>query len=187
MEKNNYNKIIGRLKQIKPVNESATKLTDRIIQKIETVPDKKKFRIRIKVNSKQWHAIYGFRIVTTAAAVFLTGFFIYQQWQFNYKTSQTDTRITEIKQPVVESTDTQTRQEMMQRIYEETGNSINGIHLGLYSGDPIPLDRNTLVYILKLSNEIKKKNRNNRQKLQQYISNPSESIIQKIFYNENTD
>ncbi len=187
MQKNNYDKIINRLRQIEPVNESATKLTDGIMQRIKTVPDKKKFRILIKANSKQWNVIYGFRIVTTTAAVLLIGFFIYQQWKFSNRTSRIDTRIMETEQPFVESTNIQTRQELMQRIYEETGNSINGIHLDLYGGDPIPLDRNALAYILKVSNEIKNKNRNNGQKLQQYISDPSAFIIQKIFNNEDTE
>lgn len=187
MKKNDYDKIIKRLRQIKPVNKSAKRLTDEIMQKIEAVPHQKKFRIPIQANSKQWKVIYGFRIVITTAAVFLIGFFIYQQWTFNSRTSQIEIRIVETEQAVVESTYIQTRQELMQRIYDETGNSTNGIHMDFDRADPIPLNRNTLAYMLKLSNEIKKKNRSNRQKLQQYISDPSAFIIKKIFNNEDTE
>jgi hypothetical protein len=187
MQRNEYDKIIDRLRQIKPVNDSAAGLTDEIMQRIETVPKKKNFWILIKASTIQWNLIYGIRILTTSAAVLLIGFFIYQQWEFSYKSNQIKTRITKTQQTVVESPSIQSRQELIQRIYDETGNRTNGIYIDLHSINLIPIDRNTLPYIMKLSNEIKKKNRNYRQNLQKFISDQSVFKIQKENDNENPD
>lgn len=183
MQKKNYDKIINRLRQIRPVNESPNRLTDEIMLRLKNVPHRKKSRIYINANAKQWKVIYGFRVLMTSAALILTGFFIYQEYELGNRTREFGTM--EIQHTVVESTDIQPGQELMQWTDEDTGNSTQGNYPGLTGTDS--MDRNTLASMLKLTREIKNINRSNRQRLQLYISDPSLLITQKLYGNENTD
>jgi hypothetical protein len=82
---NKYDEILDRLKKINPAPMSDKKLTDSILQNIEAVAGKKKKYFTLNVNDKQWSIINGVRILIASAAVYLTGYLVFQQWKINTK------------------------------------------------------------------------------------------------------
>jgi hypothetical protein len=80
-----YDNIVSRLKSVKPVPDKPEELTDRIMQLIGEPAGLHRTSMTIRATRKQWLFIRSFRIVSTAAAIFLIFFFILEQKEMNLK------------------------------------------------------------------------------------------------------
>lgn len=93
MSDNLYNKILEQLKKVNPAPPSSQLLTEKIMANLDAVEKQKGIRLQLKASQKQWLLFNGFRIATTAAALLLLVFFVYEQRMITLKLNRLETQV----------------------------------------------------------------------------------------------
>jgi hypothetical protein len=164
-----YNKTMDLLRQVKPEPASANKLTDHILEKIDSLSKKQQRYISLRVNEKQWTVYRVVRLLTTAAAMFLIGFFIIQQWEIKQKLSRLENGLV-ISHPFDTDARYPGRNERIQKvIYELQQNPVANADESQQK-DVLQINRKSLNYLLEKIRELEKENTSYRKKLSNFYS-----------------
>ena len=86
-KKKTYEKVIETMRDVKPTLSQPQELTDQIMDQLYNHQVQRNKGISISSNFGGWSVFIGFRTVASIAAIFLIGFFAYQQWEIMSKVS----------------------------------------------------------------------------------------------------
>jgi hypothetical protein len=75
------NEVLKKLREVQPSPPHPEELTSKIMRNIDFSGNKKQIIFRISLNESSWRIFEGFRTAIIAAALFLAGYFIYQQFE----------------------------------------------------------------------------------------------------------
>jgi hypothetical protein len=174
MKDNNYEEIIGRLQQVTPTPNSANKLTDSIINGIEMLPVNKKHYITINVSNKQWSVINGLRILLASAAIYLLGYFIFQQWEIKTKLDMMESNLTTTPYKSNLNIYEQMRDEKIQKAFNELQFTNAQLTEGKSQNEKLVIDRKSLNFLLQEIQKLQSENQSYRNKLLRNMQNSNE-------------
>ena len=88
-----FDELLEMLRKVNPILRDSELLTDQIMDQLPKRKYYQKKGFRIADNSDRWIIFIGFRNIATFAALFLIGFFAYQQFEIMTKISSLENKI----------------------------------------------------------------------------------------------
>jgi len=92
-----YDKVVEVLREVKPTLREPEDLTDQIMDRLQRHQTLDRRGINISDNAGKWNIFIGFRTVAAIAAIFLIGFFVFQQWELMSKVSSLEMELYKAK------------------------------------------------------------------------------------------
>jgi len=92
-----YDKVVDVLREVKPTLREPEDLTDQIMDRLQRHQTLDRRGINISDNAGRWNIFIGFRTVAAIAAIFLIGFFVFQQWELMSKVSSLEMELYKAK------------------------------------------------------------------------------------------
>jgi hypothetical protein len=168
MPNKDYDQLINRLKQIHPEPASAVGLTDSIMDSIGDVKSGSNRFIILKANQRQWLWFNGLRIITSAAAVFLIGFFLLQQKEINTKLSRLEDQVGMSQLPP--GSDNQNAAAVFQKVIISFQDTAVDRLVDSLQTDMLQINRRSLNFMQQRIQQLEDENTSFREKLQQYYA-----------------
>ncbi len=155
-----YDKVVETLREVKPSLRKPEEFTDQIMDQLHKHQVSKRKGINISDNSGRWTIFIGFRTAMTAAAVFLIGFFIIQQWEIMSKISRLEENVNSQKQASVSLEQVENLKASYFKYFQEQQVKLKKTDL-IPSKDGkeiITLNRNSLNQLLQLFEQMEAEN-----------------------------
>ena len=168
MSDKNYNQLINRLKQVHPKPESAVGLTESIMDSINQLRSDKRRFIILRASQRQWLWFNGFRVITSAAAIFLIGFFLLQQSEINTKLSRLEGQVAMRQLPDV--SEDQIVAAEFQKVKLFFPDSVVNSLVDSLQSDMLQINRRSLNFMLQRIKQLENENTSFRERLQQYYT-----------------
>lgn len=166
-----YNTILENLRKNKPKIDHPDSFSDLVMRNINKRQTSKIQGIQISGSSGRWTLFIGFRNVMAAAAIFLVGFFVYQQWEIMSKVSRLEQEVQNQKDASVtmdrpEITRTARLNQLLeQKLITET----SLIKKPLERKETVLLQKSVLTHLLQSIDQLEEENRQLKiQLLKQY-------------------
>jgi hypothetical protein len=163
-----YDQLINRLKQVQPKPASPEGLTDSIMNSINIQKGGKRRFIILKANHSQWLWFNGFRVITSAAAIFLIGLFLLQQNEINSKLSRLEDQVARTQLPA--ASDEQLVAAEFQKVKLFLPDSVVNSLVDSVQTDMLQINRRSLNFMLQKIQQLENENISFREKLQQYYT-----------------
>jgi hypothetical protein len=162
-----YDQVLDVLKNVKPGLNQPGEFTGYVLEQVAKQRLSKQKGIESKVNSGQWNIFIGFRAAMAVAAVFLVGFFGYQQWDMASKITSLEAEIHNQKTSTLPS-------KYMEIIPSANyaGNSIGK--------DSLTVNKKTINQLFKLLEQLKEENRSLKSEIIDQYRSKNKSSIKKI-------
>lgn len=168
MQYKDYEQIINRLKQVQPKPASPEGLTGSIMNSIVDQKGGKYRLIILKASQRQWLWFNGFRVITSAAAIFLIGFFLVQQNEINSKLSRLEDQVAVTQHQT--GYDDQFAATEFQKVKFFFPYSVVSSLVDSLQTDMLQINRRSLNFIMQKIQQLENENTSFREKLQQYYT-----------------
>jgi hypothetical protein len=174
-----YESIINKLRKSRPNPALPDELTSKIMRGIETAGKRKQLHLTISLSERQWNLFKGIRTAMAAAAVFLAGFFVYQQQEMNEKLDLLESKITAAAYFSPEQNYESTRKVKIQQLFEAHFANLKENQPEKLEG--IMINRKTLNFFLSKIRELEEENKGFRDKFQKLVADSAK--FNKSFHN----
>jgi hypothetical protein len=168
MHYKDYDQLINRLKQVQPKPASPVGLTGSIMNSIIDQKVGKRRFIILKASHSQWLWFNGFRVITSAAAIFLIGFFLLQQSEINTKLSRLEDQVAMNQHP--QGFDDHGVAAEFQKVKLFLPDSVVNSMFDSVQTDMLQINRRSLSFMLQKIQQLENENTSFREKLQQYYT-----------------
>jgi hypothetical protein len=168
MHYKDYDQLISRLKQVQPKPASPGSITDSIMKSIIDHKGGKGRFILLKASHSQWLWFNGFRFITSAAAIFLIGFFLLQQSEINTKLSRLEDHVA--KTQVHLGSDDQSVAAEFQKAKLFLPDSVVNSLVDSVQTEMLQINRRSLNFMLRKIQNLENENISFREKLHQYYT-----------------
>jgi hypothetical protein len=153
---NKYDSIINKLRKSLPNPALPDELTSKIMRGIETAGKRKQLHLTISLSERQWGLFKSIRTAMAAAAIFIAGFFVYQQREMNEKLDLLETKIAASGNYEQLQYMETSRQAKYQQLFEARFASTTGYTPE--NNEEIMINRKTLNFFLSTIRELEQEN-----------------------------
>jgi len=156
-----FDKVVEKLRGIKPTLNKPGDLTELIMNQLTKPQDEKKKGINISSNSGGWSIFIGFRALAALAAVFLFGFFAFQQWEIMSKVSRLEEEVAIRKTGIPKPLELKGPMTSYYKaiLDKQVGIDKAALFSPKVNNEPIILDDNTLSRIIQELEQLKEENK----------------------------
>jgi hypothetical protein len=161
------NDILNKLRERQPAPTKPEELTSRIMKSLEY--DEKKARpfLQIQINARAWRAFAGFRTALAAAALFLAGYFIYQQFEIDERLNMIEVNMNaSLSYP--DNYRQTSRSARLEALYK--AQFVSGSNNAKESEKEIVINRKTLNFFLSTIQKLEKENTSLRDIIKKQIA-----------------
>lgn len=180
-QKDTYKTILENLRMKKPTMDNPETFSRQVIQIINDRHKPGKQKLLVSNNFGTWKLFIGFRNAMAVAAVFLVGFFVYQQWEIMSKVSRLEQEIQNQKEASVTIDKLEmTQSDRIKQLFEQKLiTNTSGLKKSFKNQETVVLQKSELTYLLESLDHLEKEN---RQLKDQLIKHSSDSM--KKYKNE---
>jgi hypothetical protein len=161
------NDILDKLRERQPTPLKPEELTSRIMRSLDESERNRQPIFRIHINERAWNIFVGFRTALAAAALFLAGYFIYQQTEINERLNliEDNMEATLIRPDQYIQT---SRKVKFQELYK--AQFASGISAETESEKNIIINRKTLNFFLSTIRELERENTSLRDRIKKQFA-----------------